>query len=139
MKIAISGLLGSLCQSCDNIHACSIVDAELNCTLESAYLTAGIVYSTFDGRLTASTLITRLHAWLLSQDTPSILLGDTAMELNKQCPTQVDATTNSCFGLDETMAEHMVTNSNPHFLVGFFSGVATGVVVTALVIAIVIW
>lgn len=145
MKTAVSDILGSLCQSCDGVYPSDIVDVELNCSGRFVYLTAGLVYSTPGGEITASTLINMLLTWLLSEDTPSLLVGDTPVGLNKQCPTQLNAITrNGCIELfnSDAFAEITAetTKSSSHFVAGFFAGLAAGVMVTALIITlIIIW
>jgi hypothetical protein len=157
--MAISDILRTLCQSCDGIDPSDIVDVELNCSGSDGrfmYLTAGLVYSTPDSGVTASTLINRLLTWLLSEDTPSILVQGTPVGLNKQCPTQLNAITrNSCLELldsdaltdvsttksdvSTTKSDVPVATPTTHLVVGFFAGLLAGVVITALIVALIIW
>lgn len=140
LKPAISDILGSLCQSCDSVYPS---DAELNCSASGrlAYFTAGLVYSAPDGGVTASTLVTRLHTWLLSEDAPSLLVDGTRVALRKECPTQLNAITRSdCTEL--FIPDNAVTNPptpSPSLLVGLFAaGLTAGVVITALIAAVII-
>ena len=134
-----------MCGSCDDID---IVDVELNCSAAgtTAHLTAGLVYSSPDGSLTASTLINRLLDWLLSEDTPSITVAGTPVALSKQCPSQLnDVTRNGCVGLNHSAipastpdSETAATSSTP-YMVGFFAGVVAGMLLMATIIALIIW
>ena len=99
LRTAVVDLLRSVCGFCDGVD---IVDVELNCSAAgtTAHLTAGLVYSSPDGSITASTLINRLLDWLLSEDTPSITVDGTPVALSKHCHTQLnDVTRNGCVGL----------------------------------------
>ena len=93
--IAVSELLTSLWLSCDDCN--DIVSVQLICSTSGklGYLTAGLVYSSSDGRITASTIVNRLFAWLVSEDNPSILIDGTAVGLNQQCTTQLNPVTQS--------------------------------------------
>ena len=66
----LSELFDGICEMCD-VYPSNIVDVQLNCSVSGlVYLSAGLVYSSPDGRITASRLTTRLQVWLLSQDNP---------------------------------------------------------------------
>ena len=131
-----------MCGSCDDID---IVDVELNCSAAgtNAHLTAGLVYSSPDGSITASTLINRLLDWLLSEDTPSITVDGTPVALSKQCHTQLDnVTRNGCVGLTipaSTPDSKTTTTSSTPYMVGFFAGVVAGMFLMAAIIALIIW
>ena len=136
LRTAVVDLLRSVCGSCDDID---IVDVELNCSAAgtTAYLTAGLVYSSPDGSITASTLINRLLDWLLSEDTPSITVDGTPVALSKHCHTQLnDVTRNGCVGL---FTPATASTSSTLIVAGFFAGVVAGILMMAAIIAPVIW
>ena len=100
LRVAVSEILASLCGDCTSPN--DIVSAQLICSTSGklGYLTAGLVYSSSDGRITASTIVNRLFAWLVSEDNPSILIDGTAVGLNQQCTTQLNPVTqNGCIQL----------------------------------------
>ena len=127
----------SVCGSCDGID---IVDVELNCSAAGTTATAGLVYSSPDGSITASTLINRLLDWLLSEDTPSITVAGTPVALSKQCPTQLnDVTRNGCVRLTSTPDSETAATSSTPYMVGFFAGVVARMLLMATIIALTIW
>ena len=145
-----------LCATCD-VYPSDIVDVQLNCSpLGLVYLSAGLVYSSPDGRITANTLITGLQIWLLSQDSPSILLNGTSVSLSKQCAPQLNnATQSACVQqLNQTGTADTTTTfaessplvtvvNNPSYTIsvvgGFLEGLAAGAVIETFVITIFIW
>lgn len=97
MKIAALTLLETLCHQCDDMH---IEDTYLNCGNYAAYFRAALIYSSPDGRITASTLTDRILIWLLSADTPALTINNTRLALNVQCPTQHNPVTEeACLNL----------------------------------------
>ena len=149
LRASVSALLETLCQSCDGVYPSNIVDVELNCSGSSIYVKAGLVYSAPDGGITANTLINILLTWMLSEDTPSILFQGSAVRLNKQCPTPLNAITRH--GCMEIFTSEVLTiettsitvtqaSGLPNFVVGFFTGLSAGVLVIAVIIvALTIW
>ena len=91
-------MFGEPCVTCD-VYPSNIVDVQLNCTAIElmVYLTAGLVYSSPDGRITATTLINELQTILFSQDDISLLVNNTLVPLNQQCVPQLsEATQRAC-------------------------------------------
>ena len=130
------------------------MDVQLNCSaLEPVYLSAGLVYSSPDGRITASTLVNRLQIWLLSQNNPSILVNGVSASLSKQCVPQLNSATQSTCTRQLTVAITQETettdstiNSDPtessyaiSVVGGFLEGLAAGLVITFLLIILIIW
>ena len=135
---ALSEVFRSLCQSCDDVYPSNIVDVQLNCSASGrlGYLTAGLVYSSSDGRITASTLSSMLTVWLLSEGNPSILVDGTTVGLSKQCPTQLNAITQS--GCIQLLTSDSESTSLVGHMAGLFAaGLATGVLITVFVIALI--
>ena len=65
LKSVLSVMFGELCETCD-VYPSNITDVALNCSASGlVYLSAGLVYSSPDGRITANTLTTRLQIWLV--------------------------------------------------------------------------
>ena len=160
MRAAVSELLTSLWLSCDDCASPNnIVSVQLICSTSGKleYLTAGLVYSSSDGRITASTIVNRLFAWLVSEDNPSILIDGTPVGLNQQCTTQLNQVTQSgCIQLftspetsevtvvpTETTCIHSgsespVQASSATHVAGFFAaGLATGVLITLFAIVLI--
>ena len=129
-----------LCRSCGGVYSSNIVSMELNCSGSSVYVRAGLVYSAPDGGITVSTLINTFFAWMLSVETPSILFQD------KQCPFLLNAITRKdCmeFTLETLInvteeTRSMTEKSSPTFVAGFFAGLTTGVLLSALIITLII-
>ena len=131
-------MFGRLCETCD-VYPSNIVDVELNCSaLGLVYLSAGLVYSSPDGRITANTLITRLQIRLLSQDSPIIHVNGTSVSLSKQCAPQLNnATQRACMQQLNTAGN---TDTNFSSVVGsFLGGLAFGAVIATFLIIIIIW
>ena len=143
LRVVLSEVFSSLCQSCDDVYPSNIVDVQLNCSASGrlGYLTAGLVYSSSDGRITASTLSSMLTVWLLSEDNPSILVDGTTVGLSKQCPTQLNAVTQSgCIQLLTSDSEAPAAESTSlvgHMAGLFAAGLANGVLITVFVIALI--
>ena len=58
------------------------------------FLTSALVYSNTDGTITASTLINMLFSWILTSEAkPSILVSNSTITLNQQCPSMVNSVT----------------------------------------------
>ena len=89
-----------LCQPCA-VSPTHITDVELNCSASGlVYVSAVLVYSSADGGVTASTLITMFHTWLLSEDQPSLVVSGVSASLSKQCAPQLNTITrNGCLQL----------------------------------------
>ena len=146
LRASVSALLQTLCQSCDGSN---IVDVELNCSGSSMYVGADLVYSAPDGGITANTLINMLLTWMLSEDAPSIQFQGSAVRLNKQCPTQLNAITrhgciafftSEALSIETTSITVMQVSGIPNFVVGFFTGLSAGVLVIAVIIvALTMW
>ena len=135
MRIAVSELLTSLGLSCDDI-----VSVQLICSTSGklGYLTAGLVYSSFDGRITASTIVNRLFAWLVSEDNPSILIDGTPVGLNQQCTTQLNPVTQSgCIQLFTSNSKASSSRQAAHVAGFFVAGLATGVLITVFAIVLI--
>lgn len=90
-------MFDGLCEACD-VYPSNIVDVQLDCGDSGrVYLSAGLIYSSPDGRVEANTLIARLQVRLLSQDSLSILVHNTLVFLSERCAPQFnDATTSAC-------------------------------------------
>ena len=147
MKSVLSEMFGVLCETCD-VYPSNVVDVELNCSASGlVYLSAGLVYSSPDGRITASTLTNGLQIWLLSHANPSILVNGVSVSLNKQCAPQLnDATQSACTQLLVSQTTEAVdsTESSLSFTLitligGSLGGLAAGVVITTLFIASIFW
>ena len=117
------------------------MDVRVNCSASGlVYLSAALVYSSPDGRITATTLTNGLQLWLLSQENPSILVNGVTVLLNKQCIPQLNnATQRSCIQhltpavTQETETAVVKTPSYTISVVGgFLEGLASGVVITIL-------
>ena len=112
MRTALSGLLTTLCQSCD-VHPNDIVDVALNCSASSklTYITAGLV-------------------------------NGTLLLLSKQCLTPLnDVTRDDCIEL-LTATDSTVTaesSSQNDVIKGFFGGLVAGIVITVILAALIIW
>jgi hypothetical protein len=153
--MAISNVLGILCQSCDGIDPSDIVDMELNCSGPGGYLTAGLVYSTPDGGVTASTLISMLLTLLFPRETTPTLIEGTPARLDEKCLTELNATRNcsdkadsppshgnteTTFNLSGLIEVHTSMPDDPIIVVGVLIGFLAGAMVTALIIALmIIW
>ena len=146
-----------LCETCD-VYPSNIVDIESNCSASGLiYLTAGLVYSSPDGRITANTLITGLQIRLLSQDSTSFLVNDTSVLLSKQCAPQLNnATQSACVQQLKRVATQEIgttdttTFNSPATLInspsytisvvgGFLGGLSAGAVIATFLITSVIW
>ena len=143
LRASVSALLETLCQSCDDVYPSNIVDVELNCSGSNMYVRAGLVYSAPDGGITVNTLINMLLTWMLSEDAPSILFQGSAVRLNKQCPTPLNAITrhgciaiftSEALSIETTSITVMQVSGLPNFVVGFFTGLSAGVLVTTVII-----
>ena len=136
LKSGLSEVFGGLCETCD-VYPSNIVDVELNCSASGlVYLSAGLVYSSPDGRITASTLTTRFQTRLLSQDSTSILVNGTSVFLSKQCVAQLNnAKQRTC---TQQFASVVTQETETAIIGGFFGGLAVGLVITVLFITIII-
>ena len=140
MTVALSEVFNMLCQPCA-VSPTHITDVELNCSASGlVYVSAVLVYSSADGGVTASTLITMLLTWLLSEDQPSLVVSGVSASLSKQCAPQLNTITrNGCLQLftatpstqsTESM-QSTAPNSNISGVLGsFFAGLAGGVLIT---------
>ena len=130
-SIAISNVFMSLCPSCVDIDASNIENVQLNCG-EFAYLTAGLIYSDPEGRVTASTLLDRLLTWMLSQDNPSLVVNGLRVALSQQCPTQLNpATSDACI--------NSVYDNTSLIIAGFFGGLVVGIVIMVSAYGLIYW
>ena len=114
----------------------------MNCSASGlVYLSAGLVYSSPDGRITASTLIHRIQTNLFSQDNPSILVNGTPVPLSKQCIPQLnERTQRACVPLlISAFTQGKETTECSGVVIGsFFGGFAAGVLIISLLITIII-
>ena len=140
--IGLSEMFSGLCETCD-VYPSNIVDVHLNCSaLGLVYVSAGLVYSSPDGRITANTLLNGLQLRFLSQNNPSIRVNGTSVSLNKQCAPQLNNATQSACMQQLTSAVTQETESmvSTSAVIGSFAGgLAAGVVITMILITIIIW
>ena len=98
-------MFGGLCETCD-VYPSNIVDVELNCSDSGlVYLSADLVYSSPDGRITARILLNDLKTKLSSGDNPSILVKGTSVPLSKLCVLQFNGTSQRACTAAKTITE----------------------------------
>ena len=137
-------MFGGFCETCD-VYPSNIVDIRLNCSASGlVYLSADLVYSSPDGRITANTLTNELLIWLLSQDSPSIPVNGVSVSLNKQCAPQLNnATQSACIQRLVSQATEAADSRQSYTIItvigGSLGGLAAGVVITTLFITSIIW
>ena len=90
--------MNNLCDDC-NVSSDSFNNTiYINSSREECTIfRADILFSNANGTVTSSTLIQHLQTWILSQNTPALMVAGKALSLNKDCPTNVNiATMKAC-------------------------------------------
>ena len=109
--------MNNLCDDC-NVSSDSFNNTiYINCPSEECTVfRADMLFSNANGTVTSSTLIQRLQTWILSQNTPALMVAGNALSLNKDCPTNVNsATMKACLNvIDEidSLMTSTVTSTN---------------------------
>lgn len=124
----------------------NIIDTHLNCSNSGgyAYFTAALVYSNPSGQITASTLTDLFLIWLLSEDTPALVVGGTRFALSQRCHTQRNVITeeacrNTLSTLSRTSTDS--TLSTPALAaVCFIAGLVIGMIVLVIAVtSLILW
>ena len=93
--------MNSLCDDCNVSSDSFNKSIYTNCpSKECTIFSADILYSNANGTVTSNTLIQRLQTWILSQNTPVLIVAGKVLSLHKECPTNVNvATKKACLNV----------------------------------------
>ena len=145
--MALRNTLNSFCGNC-NISWDSFNNSNYtNCPSEECTIfRADILYSNDKGTITSNTLIHHLQTWILSQDTPTLMVAGKALSLDKYCPTSVNsATKKACLKLIDEIEIHITAEENERVTNilspinggAFAIGVLIGIVATIAIVTLV--
>ena len=139
--MAVVSTLRALCHSCDHLYTSNIVNTLINCSTsgEFAYLKAGLVYSSPDGQITATTLISMFFDWLLYEDNPTLMVAGTRVALSQQCLTKRNTDTErACVNIFNS-APAPLGSATTLVPISFFPGFIAGILFTLVAIFLVVW
>ena len=88
--------MNNLCGEC-NISSENFNNSNLDYSASEGHtlFTTDFMYSNPNGTITSTTLIHRLQMWILSQSSPNLTAAGKVLPIDKNCPTRVNAATES--------------------------------------------
>ena len=126
--------MNTLCEEC-KITSENFKNSKLNYhTGEGTTLfSTDIIYSNPEGSITSTTLIHRLQTWIRSQSSPNLTVAGKVLPIDKNCPTRVNAATESSCTSKKMASTKMASTVSPITYGVFFIGLLIGAIGTSAV------